>query len=61
MNKKTIEEKDVEIAAKIKEKCHSGDNESDHLEADHFMRELLLTLGCSKTVEAWDVIKKWYA
>lgn len=39
----------------------TGDKESDHGDADSLLLDLLVSLGYSKTVEAFIAIPKWYA
>ena len=56
-----IPTKDRVFAEKIKKRAMSGDNESDHSEADEFLCELLESLGCTETVAAWRDVGKWYA
>jgi hypothetical protein len=52
---------DDEAAAEIKKECMTGDNECDHSAADDILCSLLLQLGYTKTVEAWQAVHKWYA
>lgn len=49
------------VAAKILELCMSGSNEQNHMDADDILCELLIQLGYSKTVTAFEAVEKWYA
>jgi hypothetical protein len=50
---------DAELAEQIKNL--PGDRETDHLDADRLLCELLLELGYPLTVAAFEKLKKWYA
>lgn len=50
-----------EAIDKIKSKCHTGDQESDHMHADDVLREFLMALGYKELVAAYDEIDKWFA
>ena len=52
---------DAELAELIRTNCHSGDRETDHVEADDRIIELLTRLGWNETVAAWREVRKWYA
>ena len=42
-------------------KCHTGDTEGDHAEADRILCDLLKALGHADVVAAYDKVDKWYA
>lgn len=50
-----------EATRRIKEDCHTGDNEADHSLADEILCKLLVSLGHEEVVEAWEEVHKWYA
>lgn len=52
---------DAEHARYIERDAMNGDRENDHRTADDALCDLLLELGCVKTVEAWKKVGKWYA
>lgn len=56
-----LEKADKDFAEAITNQCSHGDTEAAHYTADHIIIQLLLVLGCSKTVEAWESVDKWYA
>lgn len=52
---------DEETAARIREKCMTGDYEGDHGEADMIVIGLLRFLKYDETAKAWEAVGKWYA
>lgn len=52
---------DKEIAAHIRSLCFSGDIERDHGKADNVLMDLLLELGYTETLKAYNEVDKWYA
>lgn len=50
---------DAEYAAQVAD-C-DGDPEDGHMLADSLLLELLSKLGMTKTVEAFQRLRKWYA
>lgn len=61
-----IEKIDALYASKIQEEAAKDMppallTEVAHIAADELMMELLRLLGCSKTVEAFEELEKWYA
>lgn len=50
---------DAEFEAKMKEL--GIDPESDRIEWDRYLVELLRRLGCDKTADAFENLPKWYA
>lgn len=61
MNADQIAEYDQKSAERIRRLASSGDRELDHLCADKELVGLLTVLGCSKTVEAFNAVKKYYS
>lgn len=53
--------KDAAIAQKITDTAMTGDYEMDHRTADELLCELLVSIGCEKSVEAWEKVGKWYS
>ena len=56
-----ISSKDRAFAARINSEAMSGDHECDHGIADDLLCELLLSIGCSESVKAFEAVDKWYA
>lgn len=56
-----LEKADKDFAEAIANQCSHGDTEAAHCTADDIIIQLLLVLGCSKAVEAWKRVDKWYA
>ena len=56
-----IPTKDRVFAERIKSEAMSGDNETDHGTADDLLCELLVSIGCSESVAAFQAVGKWYA
>ena len=54
-------ELDEDFESRIKRDASCGDKESDHIEADAILCELLILLGFERTVAAYRLIEKWYA
>lgn len=52
---------DANWAVQIKEQCHTGDTELDHMRADEILCEILKSIGLYKTVEAFKEVNKNYA
>jgi hypothetical protein len=52
---------DQEAAEMIRQKCMTGDYESDHGDADDILVSILVSLGYEQTAEAYDAVGKWYA
>lgn len=54
---------DREWAAKIVSETTplEGDTEAVHEVADGILTDLLLSLGYTETVAAWEALPKWYA
>lgn len=46
---------------KLKNKCNSGDEEVDHVNADKTLCELLDDLGYNEITAEFNKIDKWYA
>lgn len=51
---------DSAIAKEIHSNCNNNDFESDHLKADRILCKLLMKLGYTETVEAFNSVQKWY-
>lgn len=49
------------FSERIKSEAMSGDNEIDHRIADDLLCELLVAIGCSESVVAFQAVGKWYA
>jgi hypothetical protein len=45
----------------LREQCHTGDTEGDHLWADEILCKLLESLGYGDVVAEWNDVIKWYA
>lgn len=43
------------------DKKNSYDEEDAHRDADKVLCDLLLAIGCEKTVRAWGEVPKWYS
>jgi len=56
-----ITQADADFAKAIEEQCSHGEYETAHCTADDLLTQLLLVLGCEKTVAAWQKVGKWYA
>lgn len=52
--------KDRTFAKQIKSEAMSGDNETDHRMADDLLCDLLVSIGCSESVAAFQAVGKWY-
>ncbi|MEW9855917.1 hypothetical protein [Novosphingobium sp. M1R2S20] len=61
MSEIKITKADADFAKAIEEQCAHGDPEGAHSTADDLLIQLLLVLGCEKTVAAWSKVEKWYA
>jgi hypothetical protein len=55
------EDKDAEVAERIRYECCGGDIEAAHGRADDIIVSLLRELGYVKTANAWEDVEKWYA
>jgi hypothetical protein len=53
--------KDRAFADRIKEETMHGDNETGHMTADDLLCELLVSIGCTESVAAFQAVGKWYA
>ena len=53
--------KDAQFAERIRAEAMSGDHEMDHIRADKLLCELLETIGCTQTLEAFQAVEKWYS
>ena len=60
LTKKQLDFKET-IIAKLKEEQNGYDNESEHINADALLCELLTELGCKDVVKEFKKIGKWYA
>lgn len=52
---------DSKHEAALKDKCFTGDNESDHIRADEILIQILREIGMTKTADAYEAVGKWYA
>lgn len=51
---------DLKMAERMRA-LDTGDNETDHYNGDALLCEILLRLGYTETVKAYEAIGKWYA
>jgi hypothetical protein len=56
-----LQELDDHFSEKIKSECHTHDTESNHLNADEILIELIKSIGLHKVVEEYHKVNKWYA
>ena len=59
--KQSISVNDQAFAERLKSEAMTGSNEEDHGAADDILCELLLSIGCSESVAAFQSVGKWYA
>lgn len=60
MDEQKIRELDSYYANRIKEKCHSGYEEEDHIKADAILCSVLKEMGFTEILEAYNEVYKYY-
>jgi len=51
----------ADAAVQELQKCHTGDEERDHIRADKAMTDLLHKLGFSEVVSEYEKVTRWCA